>query len=104
MATVNETKWLAKYQQLKDYVEQHHQLPDKKKVENRGLLNWWKYNKKLAKLDKLSEEKLQMLQELSDSRIIKSDKMTLFFVNIMYIMSCVCHIFVYISACFMSIY
>ena len=78
MATVNETKWLAKYQQLKDYVEQHHQRPDKKKVENRGLLNWWKYNKKLAKLDKLSEEKLRMLQELSDSRIIKSDKKALF--------------------------
>lgn len=78
MATVNETKWLAKYQQLKDYVVQYHQLPDKKKVENRGLLNWWKYNKKLAKLDKLSEEKLQMLQELSDSRIIKSDKKALF--------------------------
>lgn len=78
MATVNETKWQAKYQQLKDYVEQHHQLPDKKKVENRGLLNWWKYNKKLAKLGKLSEEKLRMLQELSDSRIIKSDKKALF--------------------------
>ena len=77
MATVNETKWLTKYQQLKDYVE-HHQLPDKKKVENRGLLNWWKYNKKLAKLDKLSEEKLRMLQDLSDSRIIKSDKKALF--------------------------
>lgn len=75
---MNETKWQAKYQQLKDYVEQHHQLPDKKKVENRGLLNWWKYNKKLAKLGKLSEEKLRMLQELSDSRIIKSDKKALF--------------------------
>lgn len=75
---MNETKWLAKYQQLKVYVEQHHQLPDKKKVENRGLLNWWKYNKKLAKLDKLSEEKLRMLQDLSDSRIIKSDKKALF--------------------------
>lgn len=78
MATVNETKWLAKYLQLKEYVEQHHQLPDKKKVENRGLLNWWKYNKKLSKQGKLSEEKLRMLQDLSDSRIIKSDKKSLF--------------------------
>lgn len=77
MSTVNETKWLAKYLQLKEYVEQHHQLPDKKKVENRGLLNWWKYNKKLAKQGKLSEEKLRMLQDLSDSRIIKSDKKSL---------------------------
>lgn len=78
MSTVNETKWLAKYLQLKEYVEQHHQLPDKKKVENRGLLNWWKYNKKLAKQGKLSEGKLRMLQDLSDSRIIKSDKKSLF--------------------------
>lgn len=77
MSKVNETKWLAKYLQLKEYVEQHHQLPDKKKVENRRLLNWWKYNKKLAKHGKLSEEKLRMLQDLSDSRIIKSDKKSL---------------------------
>ena len=78
MAIANEIKWQTKYQQLKEYVEQHHQLPDKKKVENRGLLNWWKYNKKLAKLGKLSEEKLRVLQELSDSRMVKSDKKTLF--------------------------
>ena len=74
----NEERWMEHYSLLKKYVSEHGHLPDKKKVENRGLLNWWKYNKKLAKLDKLSEEKLQMLQELSDSRIIKSDKMTLF--------------------------
>lgn len=30
---------------LKKYVSEHGHLPDKKKVENRGLLNWWKYNK-----------------------------------------------------------
>ena len=74
----NEEKWMEHYSLLKKYVSEHGHLPDKKKVENRGLLNWWKYNKKLAKLDKLSEEKLQMLQELSDSRIIKSDKKALF--------------------------
>lgn len=68
MATVNETKWLAKYQQLKDYVEQHHQLPDKKKVENRGLLNWWKYNKKLIKQGRLPHEQLLMLQQLNEMR------------------------------------
>ena len=76
--TKREENWLKGYETLKNYIEEHKQLPNKKKVENRGLLNWWKYNKKLAKLDKLSEEKLQMLQELSDSRIIKSDKKALF--------------------------
>ena len=70
--------WMEKYHAMKKYLEVHHQLPDKKKPYNHDLINWWKYNKKLAKLGKLSEEKLRMLQELSDSRIIKSDKKALF--------------------------
>lgn len=71
MTTSNEQKWQEKYSALKDYISLHHQLPDKKKVENRGLLNWWKYNKKMAKSGKLSEERARLLQELSDMRIIK---------------------------------
>ena len=46
MATNNEQKWQENYAQLKRYIEEHRHLPDKKKVEFRGLLNWWKYNKK----------------------------------------------------------
>ena len=68
MATKNEQKWQVNYEQLKDYILEHHQLPDKKKVENRGLLNWWKYNKKCIKLGKLSEYRVNMLQILSDMR------------------------------------
>ena len=44
-----EQNWLNGYEALKHYIEEHKQLPDKKKVENRGLLNWWKYNKKRMK-------------------------------------------------------
>ena len=67
-----ETAWkqcFKKYGQfIKDVISfiQGNKHPNLKLEENRGLLNWWKYNKKLAKLDKLSEEKLRMLQELSD--------------------------------------
>lgn len=45
----NEERWMEHYSLLKKYVSEHGHLPDKKKVENRGLLNWWKYNKKRAK-------------------------------------------------------
>lgn len=45
----NEERWMEHYCLLKKYVSEHGHLPDKKKVENRGLLNWWKYNKKRAK-------------------------------------------------------
>ena len=45
MRTKHDVKWLAHYNELRIYLEEHHQLPDKKRTENRALLNWWKYNK-----------------------------------------------------------
>ena len=50
MATKNDLKWEENYQLLKAYIIEHKHLPDKKKIENRGLLNWWKYNKKRIKM------------------------------------------------------
>ena len=41
-----EDKWNANYDALKAFVETYRHLPNKKKVENRGLLNWWKYNQR----------------------------------------------------------
>lgn len=68
MAKKNEQKWEMKYEQLKNYIQEHHHLPDKKKMDNRGLLNWWKYNKKMSKLGQLDAERVARLQELSDMR------------------------------------
>ena len=64
----NETRWLENYEQLKLFIQEHGHLPNKKKVENRGLLNWWKYNQKLIRRGALDQERWQMLQRLSDMR------------------------------------
>ena len=64
----NETRWLENYEQLKLFIQEHGHLPNKKKVENRGLLNWWKYTQKLIRRGALDEERCQMLQRLSDMR------------------------------------
>ena len=64
----NETRWLENYEQLKLFIQEHGHLTNKKKVENRGLLNWWKYNQKLIRRGALDEERCQMLQRLSDMR------------------------------------
>ena len=64
----NETRWLENYEQLKLFIQEHGHLPNKKKVENRGMLNWWKYNQKLIRRGALDEERCQMLQRLSDMR------------------------------------
>ncbi len=71
MRTKNEEKWLSHYEALRCYLEANHQLPDKKKVENRGLLNWWKYNKKLLKTGRLTEERLELLRQLNALRYNK---------------------------------
>lgn len=66
-----EDKWNANYDALKAFVETYYHLPNKKKVENRGLLNWWKYNQRLIKQGKLAVERVQLLSELSKMRILK---------------------------------
>lgn len=68
MATKKEENWKACYNALHDYIKQNGHLPDKKKEENRGLLNWWKYNKKCIKQGRLDDEKIRLLQILSDMR------------------------------------
>ena len=67
----NEMRWLENYEQLKLFIQEHGHLPNKKKVENRGLLNWWKYNNKRMKQGALDAEKVRLLTELSNMRDIK---------------------------------
>lgn len=64
----NEAKWHSNYQQLKSFIEEYGHLPNKYKIENRKLLNWWKYNQKLIKQEKLTEGKAMLLKELGEMR------------------------------------
>lgn len=64
----NESKWLAHYNEFLSYVEEHHQLPDKKKPDNRNLLNWWKYNRKCIKAGKLNADRLEKLRKINEMR------------------------------------
>lgn len=70
MAMDREETWNKNYQALKAYVEEHKQFPDKKKVENRALQNWWKYNKKRMKQGAMTEDKQTLLLELSNMRTV----------------------------------
>ena len=69
MMNKRDLKWQENYEQLKDYIVKHHHLPNKKKVENRGLLNWWKYNKKKVRLGKMDAERVVLLKELNQLRV-----------------------------------
>ena len=56
------------YAALKAFIAENGHLPDKRKVENRGLLNWWKYNKRLIKQGRLDAERVRLLAELDGMR------------------------------------
>lgn len=64
----NEENWMANYEALKSYIDEHHHLPDKHKETDRNKLNWWKYQMKKKKAGTLTEEQERMLQTLADSR------------------------------------
>lgn len=64
----HEESWHQNYELLKAYIEEHHHLPDKKKVENRGLLSWAKFQRKKIKTGTLDEEKTRLFLALMDSR------------------------------------
>lgn len=68
MLSTRDKVWNRNFRKLKAYIDEHHHLPDKKKVEHRGLLNWVKYNRKKIKAGTLSPEKVQLFCKLLDSR------------------------------------
>ena len=68
MARKNDENWITNYEALKAYIDEHHHLPDKHKVENRGLLNFSKYTRKKIKEGTLDEEKRVMFEELLAER------------------------------------
>lgn len=68
--TKNEVKWEANYDALYEYISMHGHLPDKKKVVDRRLLNWWKYNKRLLKQGKHPPERAERLVRLGEMRIL----------------------------------
>ena len=60
--------WYRNFELLKAYVAEQHNLPDKKKVEDRGLLNWAKFQRKKIKVGDFDEEKARLFQELMSTR------------------------------------
>lgn len=66
--TKNEQKWNENYELMKAYILEHKHLPSKRRVEKRGLLNWWKYNQKLIRSGKLDDVRVSLLMELDGMR------------------------------------
>lgn len=56
--------WMAKWQEIMDWMESNHRNPSRHRVEEHLMLNWIKHNRKLMNAGALKEDRLERFKEL----------------------------------------
>lgn len=57
-------RWLARYNQVKEFIEREHRNPSKHRIEDHDMLNWLKANRKLMNKGELKEERVEVFNKL----------------------------------------
>ena len=57
-------RWLARYNELKTFIETNKRNPSKHRMEEHDMLNWLKANTKLMDAGKMKPERFKMFIEL----------------------------------------
>ena len=57
-------KWLAKYNEVKTFIEENHRNPSKHRIEEHLMLNFVKHNRKLMNAGAMKPERVEMFNEL----------------------------------------
>ena len=58
-----ETRWLTRYNEVKEFIEREHRNPSKHRIEEHDMLNWMKANRKLVNAGKM-KERVELLEKL----------------------------------------
>lgn len=59
-----DTRWLIKYSEVKDFIETNQRNPSKFVPEERGLRNWVRHQQKLVNKDELKPERVELFNRL----------------------------------------
>ena len=59
-----EERWLAKYNEMKTFIETNKRNPSKHRMEEHDMLNWLKANRKLMNAGKMKPERIKMFEDL----------------------------------------
>lgn len=59
-----ETRWLTRYNELKEFIEREHRNPSKHRIEEHDMLNWLKANRKKMNAGELKPERVLKFKEL----------------------------------------
>ena len=59
-----EEKWMARYQEVIDFIETNHRNPSKHRIEEHDHLNWLKSNRKATNAGKMKIERVEKFRKL----------------------------------------
>ena len=56
--------WMAKWQEIMDWMDSNHRNPSRHRIEEHLMLNWIKHNRKLMNAGALRPERVEMFRRL----------------------------------------
>ncbi len=57
-------KWIAKYNEVVEFIETNHRNPSRHRIEEHDMLNWLKATRKRMNAGELKEDRLEMFKKL----------------------------------------
>lgn len=61
-----EEKWMARYNEVKSFIEKEHRNPSKHRIEEHDMLNWLKANRKQVNAGSMKPERFGKFTKLLD--------------------------------------
>ena len=59
-----ESRWLTRYNEVKEFIELEHRNPSKYRIEEHDMLNWLNANRKAMNAEKTKVERVEKFKEL----------------------------------------
>jgi len=57
-------RWLGRYEEVMGFVETNHRNPSKHRIEEHGMLNWLKANRKVMNAGRMKPERVERFKAL----------------------------------------
>lgn len=59
-------RWLAKYNEVVEFIESNHRNPSRHRIDEHDMLNWVKANRKVLNAGRLKEERVEAFKRLME--------------------------------------
>jgi len=64
MIMTQDEKWMARYEEVVDFIKTNHRNPSKHRIEEHDMLNWLKANRKAMNAGKMKAERVEKFRKL----------------------------------------